>query len=80
MQIPGWETIKDFVISLGWTKGIFTIFFFMAHFWIYTLYMGRLKDRQNEINRIAAENREYRERFLSLLDEHFGFGKPKKKK
>lgn len=80
MGLPSWEEIKEFIVTFGWAKGILTIFFFMAHAWIYSLYNGRLKDRQKEIDRIAYENREYRERFLALLDQHFGFGRPKKKK
>lgn len=66
-----WENILDFIQVLGWAKGVFTIFFFMAHGWIYWLYKGRLQDRQSEIDRLANDNREYRERFLSLLDKHF---------
>ena len=35
------------------------------------MYNGRLKDRQDEINRLAADNHEYRDRFLAMLDKHF---------
>ncbi|MFL6283258.1 MAG: hypothetical protein ACJ74Q_08980 [Pyrinomonadaceae bacterium] len=66
-----WETVKDAVVSFGWVKGTLTIFFWVAHFWIYREYRGRLKDRQDEINRIAAENHEYRDRFIGLLDKYF---------
>jgi len=67
------DNILEFVKALGWTKGVFTIFFFMAHGWIYNLYRGRLNDRQKEIDRIAEENREYRERFLKLMDKAFSY-------
>ena len=77
---PSWAEIKDFIVTLGWAKGVFTIFFFLAHAWIYNLYSGRLKDRQAEIDRLSADNREYRERFLSLLDKHFKYTPPKKLK
>ena len=53
--LPSWEQILSFIQSLGWTKGVFTIFFFMAHAWIYRLYSGRLNDRQAEINRLAKD-------------------------
>jgi hypothetical protein len=33
------------------------------------LVRGRLADRQAEINRLAAENRQYREMFKRLIDE-----------
>ncbi|MBE7444733.1 MAG: hypothetical protein HS132_05590 [Planctomycetia bacterium] len=74
-----WQTIKSYIVSFGIVKGLFVIFFFGAHAWIYLSYRGRLKDRQAEINRLAADNREYRERFLYLLDNKFGY-KPSKKK
>ena len=80
MNIPDFETIKNFLVTFGWTKGIFTLFFFMAHGWIYSLYQGRLKDRQKEIDRIAQDNREYREKFLAILDKHFDLISTKKRK
>jgi hypothetical protein len=70
--MPSWEQVGGLIREFGWTKGVFTIFFFMAHAWIYKLYAGRLADRQKEIDRIAADNREYRERFLTLLDRQMG--------
>ncbi len=73
--LPSWSTVKDYVIAFGWVKGVFTIFFFLAHAWIYSLYRGRLKDRQKEIDRLAEDNHEYRERFLRLLDIHLGKGR-----
>jgi len=79
MSTPDWNTIKDFIVTMGWTKGVFTIFFFMTHGWVYILYNGRVKDRQKEIERLAADNREYRERFLKILDEHYDYKKPKMK-
>jgi hypothetical protein len=80
--LPNWNTIERFILSLGWTKGVFALFFFMAHGWIYWLYHGRLKDRQAEIDRIAKENREYRERFLKFYDKQHTYksSKPKGEK
>jgi F0F1-type ATP synthase membrane subunit b/b' len=71
-----WETVKDFIISFGWVKGTFTIFFWLALFFFYRLYKARIDDKQKEIDRLAQENREYRERFLALLDRHFDYQKP----
>ena len=71
-----WETIKDFVVHFGWVKGTLTILFWVFHAWIYLLYNGRLKDRKKEIDRLIQENREYRERFIALLDQRLGFQKP----
>ena len=77
--LPSWTHILSFIKALGWTKGVFSLFFFMSHAWIYFLYNGRLKDRQAEIERVTKENREYRERFLKVYDSQLGY-KPSKKK
>jgi len=74
-----WKTILEFIQALGWTKGVFTIFFFMMHGLYFMAMRGRLKDRQAEIDKIAAENKEYRERFLDFVDKKLEYKKPKKK-
>ena len=71
--MPAYNTIIDAIKKLGWVKGVFALFFFMAHAWIYALYMGRIKDRQNEIDRLAKENHDYRHKFLRMLDEQHAF-------
>lgn len=71
MPWPAWADILELIKSLGLFNGIFVIFFFMMHGWVFMLYRGRINDRQKEIDRIAAENREYRERFTKLLDRHY---------
>jgi hypothetical protein len=73
------ENLLELIKALGWAKGVFTVFFFMAHAYIFSLYRGRLSDRQKEIDRIAAENREYRERFLKLMDDKFSYPPSQKK-
>lgn len=70
---PSWDTVASFIEKFGWTKGVFSLFFFLAHGWIYQLYNGRLSDRQGEIDRLAADNRAYRERYLAQLDRHFQY-------
>ncbi|MBI1806797.1 MAG: hypothetical protein HYR76_07090 [Ignavibacteria bacterium] len=67
-----WNAVVEFFKAFGYEKGLFTVFFFGAHFWIYRLYMERLKDRQKQIDLIAKENHEYREKFMALLDKHLG--------
>ncbi|MCK5000732.1 MAG: hypothetical protein KAS23_14415 [Anaerohalosphaera sp.] len=71
--MPGFEEVLETIKSLGLTKGLFVVFFFTAHSYVFWLYRGRLKDRQKEIDRLASENHEYRDRFLKLLDKRFGF-------
>ncbi len=64
------EEIVKLLVHLGWVKGTFVLFFLMAHAWVYSLYRGRLSDRQREIDRLAKENREYRDRFIALMDRY----------
>lgn len=45
------------------------MFFFIAHGWIYREYRGRLKDRQEQINLLAKDNREWRKMFADLLKQ-----------
>lgn len=73
------DDLLEMIKALGWAKGMFTVFFFMAHGYIFSLYRGRLNDRQKEIDRIASENREYRERFLKLMDDKFSYSPSQKK-
>lgn len=68
-----WHFFTEIFKNFGFIKSIFIIFFIGAHIWIYCLYRGRLNDRQKEIDRLAKDNREYRERFLSLMDKQFNY-------
>jgi hypothetical protein len=74
------KDILDAVVSilekLGWVNGTFVVFFFGAHYVLYRMYLGRLKDRQGQIDALAAENRDYRERFMAFLDKHHDFRLP----
>lgn len=73
--MPSTEDLRKLILALGWTKAVFALFFFMMHGWIFHLYRGRLADRQAEINRLATDNRELRERLMALLDKHMGYTK-----
>jgi uncharacterized membrane protein len=66
--------------ELGLFKGLFAVFFIMMHAWVFSLYCGRIKDRQKEIDRLAEDNREYRDRFLKILDEHQNYKRSGRKK
>ena len=70
MEIP-WDEIRKFINDLGLIRGTFVVFFWAAHAAIFALYNGRLRDRQKEIDRIAAENKDYRDRFTTLIDRQF---------
>lgn len=63
-----WAQAIALIKALGLVRGVFVIFFFVAHGVIFALYNGRMKDRQKDIERLAAENKEYRDRFTALLD------------
>lgn len=70
MKITNFNTL-ELIKAIGLTKTLSAIIISFCHLYIFTLYDRRLKDRQDEINRLAEENREYRDRFLKLLDQKF---------
>ncbi len=53
-------------------EALLAIVILLLHYHIFSQYKGRLSDRQKEIDRLAAENRQYRERFIVLMDKNFG--------
>ena len=59
--------------AFGWERALFTAFFFGMHYAVYRLYLGRLRDRKEEIDRLREENNDYRERFIAILDERMDF-------
>jgi hypothetical protein len=61
LQTPSgfsFQQILSFIQALGWVKGVFAVFFFLAHGFIFFLYRSQLKDRQREIDRVSADNKE----------------------
>ena len=59
--------------AFGWERALFTAFFFGMHYAVYKLYLGRLQDRQQEIDRLREENNDYKERFIAMLDQEMDF-------
>jgi hypothetical protein len=74
--MPILDAILKFLTEFGLTKGLFALSFIGGHLWIYRLYSGRLKDRQKQIDMLAKDNHEYRDRLLQLLDKHFANSRP----
>lgn len=68
--------------ELGIWDGLLAVTWIGGHIWVYKMYNDRLKDRQEEIDRLAADNRDYRDRFLHFIDERMeysGLGSRKKR-
>ena len=63
------EQVLAVVKALGWVKGTFLVFFVLAHGVIFALYHRNMSGRQAEIDRLASENKEHRERFAALIDK-----------
>ena len=61
------EVIKAY----GPLGGLFILFFVGMHWWIHKLHNRMLDERQKEIDRLAEDNRLYRDRFLAVLDKQF---------
>ncbi|RMF27007.1 MAG: hypothetical protein D6765_08100 [Bacteroidetes bacterium] len=54
--------------------GILGLIIVILLFVVYQLLTKSLSDKDRQIERLADENREYRERFTQLLDRHFRLG------
>ena len=77
--MPTLEQFGDLVKQIGFSGALFAVFFFGAHYVLYKMYLGRLDDRQKEIDRLAQDNREYRNRFLAITDDKFSYDADKKR-
>lgn len=58
----------DFLANLSFSEGALLILLILGGFWLYKSQQGRLDDRQQELDRMAADNRDYRDRFERLHD------------
>ena len=68
-----WEAIFEAVNNFGITTTIFLVvvilFIFYNFYRANTLYKQNIKDKQKQIDRLAEENREYREKFMYMLNK-----------
>ena len=58
--------------------GILGLILVLLSYVVYMLTMRILGDKDKQIEHLADENREYRERFTNLLDKQFNFGAKEK--
>ncbi|MDD9884299.1 MAG: hypothetical protein OXU62_07190 [Gammaproteobacteria bacterium] len=58
----------DFLANLSFTEGALLILLISGGFWLYKSQQSRLDERQQELDRLAADNRDYRDRFERLHD------------
>ncbi len=62
---------EEFTLNFGVLGLVTAVLLFM----VYQLVTKSLSDKDRQIERLADENREYRERFTQLLDRHFRIGR-----
>ena len=83
-----WDTALDaispFLEEFGEVNGLLILGIIIMFSWVRILnsrihkqYQQQLQDRQREIDRLAADNHEYRDRFLVLLDKRIQQDKDK---
>ncbi len=61
--------LHKLVKEVGTYQSLFIIFFIGVHIYIRRLYDANMADKQNQINRLAEENKEYREKFIKMVDQ-----------
>jgi len=71
-----WDNIVTILEKYGLFGGTFFLFWIFANWYFHKQYNDRLKDKQNEIDRLAADIKDYRDRFLHFLDDKLDY-KPK---
>ena len=71
------NAIASFFHEFGEVNGLLILGIIGMFLWVRRLdarihkqHLAQLKDRQDEINRLAADNHAYRERYLSAFDRH----------
>lgn len=70
---------SNLIETVGPEYAVAIIFFFGAHWYIHKLYKTNLDSRQLQIDRLAEDNRQYRDRFLAILDEKYSYDSATKK-
>ena len=65
-------SISEFFSALTFIEGVLLILLLLGGFWIYKSHQRQLDDRQREIDRLAADNREYRDRFERIMNQKLG--------
>ena len=65
-------SISEFFSALTFIEGVLLILLLLGGFWIYKSQQRQLDDRQREIDRLAADNREYRDRFERMMNQKLG--------
>ena len=66
------NVIFEFIKTQGWPEGVLTVLILFVFYLNYRLYILRIKDHKEQIDRLAKENHEYRDIFTKLLDDKFG--------
>ena len=81
MQIS--EAIVALLQEFGLLGGLFVVFFFGMHIWVYRAYERhavamerqadkRVGEQERENIRVIQENQEYRTRFMRFIDDKMG--------
>ena len=66
--------LADLPSDLSLSEWLMAVLVLLGCWWIYKLQKRLMDERQKEIDRLAQDNREYRERFLKILDDRFKAG------
>jgi cell shape-determining protein MreC len=64
-----WDAISEGFKNFGVTKTLFTLFFLAAHWYLRSLYTANMKNKQEEINRMAEHLKAMREENKELREE-----------
>ena len=60
---------SEFFAKLTFTEGALLILLLLGGLWLYRSHARELRDRQSELDRLAADNHDYRDRFERMHDK-----------
>lgn len=60
------EAFSEFFAKLSFTEGVLLLLVLCGGFWIYKIYAREAKHYQRELDRLAADNHDYRDRFETM--------------
>ena len=64
-----WNSVLSFVTDPAFSSGVWIVsLIFMAY--MHKMYNRQLDDRQKELDRLAADNRQYRDNFAKLMQDY----------
>lgn len=71
------KAIAELFKELGWERGFFFLIIGLFQWFLHRQYRVNLDARKEQIDLLAQENKDYRDRFIQLMDKQYGLKAPR---